>query len=860
MTAIMKKTMKLFGAIMSAIILAACSQTELKDAPAPSDGGNGTNKLVAGIAEVQGKTAISGEEAGVYKIRWNADDAISVNGVTISNPELSADNLTATFDGTGLEAPYRALYPAALVDAGSFERYTVNGTDTTGYKSTNGNWYDFLTVTFPETQHYTAGTFDPTVAMLAASAENNVLTMTHICSYIKLTVTGSAANIRRVTLTHGDFKSGITGKFAVVFKENGLVSTTVVTGQAKDNLVMDCGEEGVASGTPIYIAVPERNFTGGLVITAEDVNGKLSSIKSDPFSFYDHPGIVLPVNLPFSATPAEKGQIRSANDWELFAADMNANRNLDRWIVGGKVEIVADITATALSRVSNWTYILDGKNHTITQTAGTGPLFLDIDGGTVKDLTLEGDITDESVYIKSNPGFCTIARTLKGNGTISGITNKMNLTGSTPAENYAFGAICRQVLYGTISGCTNKGNISLSVANATKTPNAYGAGIVAIVGNLTTSTNYLDGPVLISDCHNEGNVSLVITSWSSGAPFHYNSAAGIVAWVCAGDATNYLTIENCSNSGTITNTRPTNTAPSYSNGNAGGIIGVAYLPGAASYFKSKNNSWPTARSIACAYGDARNPKSSSDATLENYVDGVYFKMTDCTNSGTINLAVPSNSTTGSQVLRMKQFAGGLIGVAFGMKDKHAEIIGTGAGTCANTGTVDGGSDYTRSSYQSVNGGLIGLGGHVDIIGAYVGSADTPCEIGKSYLSFANGGIFGIMISQSVVQNCYANLKIISACAGTAMKYYGVLAGEIKGGSPANQGGLTKDSADATVYYASSIFRNCKAKGTIAHGTALTSLTTETLDSSNIADFLFCTYDSADSVIGAFDITGTGYWE
>ena len=853
----MKKTMKLFGAIMSAIILAACSQTELKDAPAPSDGGNGANKLVAGIADVQGKTAISSEEAGVYKIRWNADDAISVNGVTISNPVLSADNLTATFDGTGLEAPYRALYPAALVDAGSFERYTVNGTDTTGYKSTNGNWYDFLTVTFPETQHYTAGTFDPTVAMLAASAENNVLTMTHICSYIKLTVTGSAANIRRVTLTHGDFKSGITGKFYAVFKENGLVSTTVVTGQAKDNLVMDCGEEGVASGTPIYIAVPERNFTGGLVITAEDVNGKLSSIKSDPFSFYDHPGIVLPVNLPFSATPAEKGQIRSANDWELFAADMNANRNLDRWIVGGKVELVGDISATVLSRVDNWEYILDGKSHTITQTAGKGPLFRDIDGGMVKDLTLKGAITDASVSAKSNPGFCTVARTLKGGGTISGVINEMNLSGGSAKEHYAFGAICRQVSHGTIRGCTNKGNINLNVENAANTPNVYGAGIVAIVGDLTTAPNNLDGPVLIEDCHNEGNVSLVVSSWSSGAPFQYNSAAGIVAWVCAGNATNYLTIKDCSNSGTITNTRPVNAAPAYSNANAGGIIGVAFLPGARTVFGSRNEGWPSGRTIGCAYGDARN-KLSDGGAYEDYIDGPYFEMTDCVNSGKVVLAAPSSSTTPSYVLRMKQFAGGLIGVAFGMKDKHAKITGTGVATCGNTGTIDGGCSYSRSSYQAVNGGLIGLGGHLDIDGAYVGTADTPCEIGKSNLSFANGGIFGIMISQCQVQNCYVNLKILSACTGATMKYYAVLAGEIKGGT-SSQGGLTKDSTDTTVYYADSSFKNCKAKGTIAHGTKVADVTTETLDSSNIGNFLFCSYDAADSVIRAFDITGTGYW-
>ena len=92
-----------------------------------------------------------------------------------------------------------------------------------------------------------------------------------------------------------------------------------------------------------------------------------------------------------------------------------------------------------------------------------------------------------------------------------------------------------------------------------------------------------------------------------------------------------------------------------------------------------------------------------------------------------------------------------------------------------------------------------------------------------------------------------------------MKYYAVLAGEIKGGT-SSQGGLTKDSTDTTVYYAGSSFKNCKAKGTIAHGTTVAGVTTETLDSSNIGNFLFCSYDAADSVIGAFDITGTGYWK
>ena len=855
MTAIMKKTMKLYGAILSAIILAACSQkTELSapGTPAEPEGA----RLFASIGEAT-KTYIGAAEGNAYKVRWNADDAINVNGVTVSNPVLSNDNLTAAFDGTGLEAPYRAVYPASAVVADSFIREVETDGNPTGYHASDDNYYDYVTVNVPEVQTYHAGTYDPAAAMIAASAEGSSLSFKQMTCFLKLAVSGSSSNIRRVTVRHGDLTKGVSGEFYFVFKNGEAVSSVVKS--ATGNITYDCGNAGVASGTDMFICIPARDYASGLIITAENMDGEFSSIKSDPLSLALRPGVMIPVALAFSATPAEKGKIRSANDWELFASDVNKGVDLtERWIVGGKVEIAADFSTSALTRVTaEWTYTLDGKNHTITQTAAKGPLFTDINGGTVKDLTLEGEMTDESVYIRSNPGYCTIARTLKGDGTISGITNKINFTGST-SDNYAFGSICRQVLHGTVSGCTNKGNINCSIANPTATKNTYAGGIVAIVGALTTSTNYLDGPVTISNCVNEGNISLVISSWSTAAPFHYNAAGGIVAWVCAGDATNYLTIENCSNTGNITNTRATSTAPNYSNGNAGGVIGCAYLPGSSCYYTKKSANWPAARSIACAYGDARQAKSSTDSSPQNYVDGVYFEMEDCTNSGKILLAAPSNSTISSDVLRMKQFAGGLIGVAFGMKDKHAKITGTGVATCGNTGTIDGGCSYSRSSYQAVNGGLIGLGGHVDIDGAYVGTSSTPAEIGKSYLSFANGGLFGIMISQCFVENCRANLTIKSACTGSTMKYYAALVGEIKGGT-SSQGGLTKDATDATIYYAGSYFKNCKAKGTIYHGTALTGGTTETLSAGNIGDFLFCSYDATDATISAFDITGTGFW-
>ena len=870
--------MRLFALALSVAVLASCAKENRIDKSAADGPSEQVVKLYASLpsgmvettpeelesnsAQPAGKSYIdiNGASGGEYIVKWSSTDDINVNGATITNPELSDEGLIATFSGEGLEGPYRAIHPASMYIANSFVREVASGEGDsithTGYKSADGNYYDYLKVNVPPTQTYRSGTYDPSSALIVASSNSANLSFKHLCAYLKLIIT-SDANIRRITLRNGNLSSGISGSYYLVFKGNGQVS--IAAEKALQNITYDCGEDGVASGTPLIIALPPREFNQGLIITAEDVNGKVHSIKSTALNLNNHRGAMISVNMVFNANKGEVGKIYSANDWELFATDVNASRNLDRWIVNGKVEIVADITTSAsLSRITNdWIYELDGKEHTITQNAAKGPLFMDINGGTVKNLTMRGEMTDDTITDTSNPGFCTIAREVKGNGTISGITNYVNFSASSPDNHYAFGPICRQIRYGSILNCTNLGNINLSIENPTNAAaNVYGSGIVAIVGTLTSEPDmaFLDGSVVISGCHNEGAINLAYTSWAATKPIHYNSIGGIVAWVCGGDSEKYLTIENCSNTGSLTFTWPI-TNIMISSAYAGGIIGVAYLPGSTSAStrtlttEKKPATWPTGRTLACAYGDEKNQLSATNTTPQDYVDGVYFEMKDCTNSGELALISPCSAD--SRIIRTKQYAGGLCGVAIGMLYHHAKISGTGVATCCNTGIVNGGSDYPRSSYQSVNGGLIGLAGHVDLEGVYAGTESSAVKVGKEYKTYANGGMIGLLMSQCNANACFVNADIIEANEATSMKFAGALVGAIK----AN--GLNRTDSN---YYKGCKFTNCKVKGTIYIGTELTGGTTTTLSSSNATANLLCDNDEVTNVSGDYDFTGTGYWE
>ena len=129
-----------------ALLAFSCTREINQDAPVVP-GAKVT--ISAGIAET--RTALGQPEGSVYPNLWSAGDMIAVNGVT-SEPlgSEAAGASKASFTLTGVQAPFRAVYPASAAS----------------------NWSDgAATVTIPSRQTWQSGTYDPAAFVMLGSSE-----------------------------------------------------------------------------------------------------------------------------------------------------------------------------------------------------------------------------------------------------------------------------------------------------------------------------------------------------------------------------------------------------------------------------------------------------------------------------------------------------------------------------------------------------------------------------------------------------------------------------------------------------------------------------------------------------------------
>ena len=614
---------------------------------------------------------------GKYTPLWTEEDAIIVNGVKSTSTELVSDGASAKFTVAGVEAPYLVLAPGSMFtrDGFSFDSET--------------NTYNYLVSGAGRPQKYTLNgeypTYDPDNGTVIAAYSNDAeeLTFHHLCVYYKITVNATESedsdNIRSIYIRQGD-GSNIAGKWTATL--NGENDITIAPPGSPTNVIkLDCGESGVAHGTPMIVAVPAYNFDSGLIITLKDVNGHFCSYKmrSAATQFAASAGTIFDFEPKFSPG---SGIISSAEDWEAFAAAVNSNEDKDlyRWVGNGTVKIGADFTADNLTKVTGaggkFIYNVDGQNHTITRTAGTGALFRNV-RGTVSNLNLAGSIET------SGKTAAALADTLYAGGSISYCNNGAAIT--LTASTYGIsGGIAAIMTGGTISHCNNTAAISVTVPAGQQ--NLQAAGIVGQVNNGVVD----GGDSTIEYCENTGAILGDPICDDETKGINYAAVGGIVAWL---RGTSYsFTVDHCSNSGPITYSGEHVGAGgmAYSAVFAGGIAGIA---------SDMNTGYP------------------------KYASGLDVTISNCTNTGEVhNCGI--NVSSGTQNLR-HIFTGGIAGSFMGNSDKHASMT-----SCKNKGTLltydlTGDTSYAYPEYCQVVGGLAGYCGFANIDGCTVN-----CTIGN----------------------------------------------------------------------------------------------------------------------------------
>ena len=227
------------------VALASCSEAnpDKAESEIPSDGGT----VLTAVIGTDTKTMLGDNVGKEYPILWTEGDKINVNGESSSEAAVKEGSKQASFAfGKEMSAPYSAVYPASA--------YKAEGV-----------------ITIPSMQSYVAGSFDPASSVMCSySGGEATLHFHHLMAYLKLSFNTESDkdNIKSISVKSAG-NEAMSGDFNVDFAKSAL---TPVAEKAAD-VVVDCGEEGVAPGTPVIVAIPALNYASGLQITTVDVNG-----------------------------------------------------------------------------------------------------------------------------------------------------------------------------------------------------------------------------------------------------------------------------------------------------------------------------------------------------------------------------------------------------------------------------------------------------------------------------------------------------------------------------------------------------------------------------------------------------------
>lgn len=546
------------------------------------------------------KTLISDNGDKTYSVFWAEGDQILVNGETSTNIDIDPVNKkSASFTLPVVDAPYCAVYPAGLYVKDSYKTVKEDST--------------VIEITIPSTQKYVEKGFDPNAAIMTARGEaGGGLAFKHAMAYLKVRVNGTAVKSIRV---NGNDNEALSSAYIISYSKSKVAFGPKKNEEGKaignTSATISCGESGVADGTPVFIAIPAREYKRGLTLAIVDAENHYQVVRSMK-SFTAVPGKVYPTAVDFkSAGTYLEGGIYTVEDWNGFVAAVNkGDWSAWRKNVDGEdgVHLMADIySSTNLPRTNDkiegskskceWNGDFYGHGHTITH-AGTEPLFLHVgENGKIMDLKVAGDRIANTnngwpgVFVLNNSGEISnceslVNITLEGNSTnasticrsnngkIINCKNTGNITIKNPKAEVKVGGI---TLYssGEITGCTNTGTVNVTGVNvgcvvggvayavSGSATDLHNEGEISIGANLSAArTIYLGGVVAnaeyngvcskLSKCSNSGALSI-----HKKGKFVMKGGAigGVVAAINAGkkgtEGSTFTGFTNCSNSGNI---------------------------------------------------------------------------------------------------------------------------------------------------------------------------------------------------------------------------------------------------------------------------------------------------------------------
>ena len=728
----MKRIFDFMTAAAVVLAVAGCAKEIEGELQAPEQPEDNVGTMVIGAelsdspdADDVTKTLISDNGDKTYSVFWAEGDQILVNGVTSSNIDIDPDNKkSASFTLPVVDAPYCAVYPASLYVADSYK--TVNEDSTV------------IEITIPSTQTYVEKGFDPNAAIMTARGEaGGGLAFRHAMAYLKVAVTGTTVKSIRV---NGNDNEALSGAYTISYSKSEIAFGPKKNEKGKaignTSATISCGESGVASGTPVFIAIPAREYKRGLTLTIVDAENHYQVVHSMK-SFTAVPGKVYPTEITFNAAGTYlEGGIYTVEDWNGFVAAVN-NGDWSAWktTVDGKegVHLMADIhSSTNLPRTNDkkadgsnceWNGDFYGHGHTITH-AGTEPLFLHVGkNGKIMDLKVAG----ERIVNKNNgwPGVFV----LNNNGEINNCESSVNITLEGNSTNAS--TICRSN-NGKIINCKNTGNITI------KNPTAE-----VKVGGITL---YSSGE--ITGCTNRGAINVTGVD--------VNCLVSGVVLMASGKVSDLANERDITVEANLTASREIY---------VGGVIGKCETH-KINEMDIITDGNVTGEIFRCKnFGDLKIQKSGAFHIKGGCLGGVAASVNagsttkdctifdSCTNSGSISFYEKETILNDKKIPYGAYAIGGILGRCSVVKDVFYDF-GSKSYTvirvnCVNTGNIDVCTanglpmeDINSGARQTYVGGIAGFVGGGVVRGNKGSASAYTIKLGSLYGGICAGGILG----------------------------------------------------------------------------------------------------------------------
>ena len=670
----MKKIVRI--TLFAAALLAAACTRKTADIDVPDSGLKPGEFSATAVAT---KVTINGE----WALEWEADDPVAIwDGAEKKAYKAAAAGATTTLtpDGEGFsiadETTYYAVFPAA-------DDVVFSGTSVSLKVDTD--------------RSASAGVYPSAPAVASTTGSAKSFTFNNICGLVSFNISDS--NIASIVI-FGASDENVAGTITVD-ASTGAVSS-ITSGEKSILLTPDSG---TAFDTGRYYVALLPGTYSGLCVTLYKTDGSRIRKNINGFTL----GQSHHVDVATTGTYKTNFTIKDGKELAAFLAVADQLSSTDVVTLANDI----DMSGVTVPSAAGFAGTFDGNGKTLTNLALTGPIFTTL-SGTVKDLTVGSGSSLTFSHVAGSYGFIA--------GTNSGTISQVTISGSVAADTDQFetptastsvdmcvGAICG-TNSGTVTGCTNNANFAI-ISDISKYTPTYLGGIVGQQANttaLTTCTNngtvslnnpdrsglhisascFVGGIVggtkygetvgaALTGCANSGNVEVVARDGSSSSPE-----------IKLGGIAGYLdgTLDDCDNSGAISNSIPTETTAGNSLRNCT-IAGVAgTVTGAISGCDNTGN--VTASGSYC-YSTAGTETQTFFGGVAGYAGST---VSSCTNTKPLTITAMMNSTSTSAT--HNGYFGGIAGYVVSTIDGCTNSGALGIQSTFCTGWVGGIAGYT----------------------------------------------------------------------------------------------------------------------------------------------------------------------